>query len=56
MSMIVQSVNVSRPLEVQYGDKSITTGIFKDPVSGSLRVGPYNLAGDGQADLNNHGG
>ncbi len=54
--MILKSVNVSAPLEVQYGDKSITTGIFKQPVSGSLRVGQYNLAGDGQADLNNHGG
>ena len=56
MPMILKSVNVSRPLEVQYGDTLITTGIFKQPVSGSLRVGPYNLAGDGQADLNNHGG
>jgi MOSC domain-containing protein YiiM len=56
MSMNLKSVNVSRPREVQYGDKLITTGIFKQPVTGSVRVRPYNLAGDGQADLNNHGG
>jgi MOSC domain-containing protein YiiM len=54
--MILKSVNVSRPAELQYGDKLITTGIFKQPVTGSVRVGTYNLAGDGQADLNNHGG
>jgi MOSC domain-containing protein YiiM len=56
MSMILKSVNVSRPLEVQHGDKPITTGIFKQPATGPVRVGLYNLAGDGQADLVNHGG
>lgn len=54
--MILMSVNVSRPIEVQYRDKSITTGIFKQSVTGPVRVGLYNLAGDGQADLDNHGG
>ena len=33
-----------------------TTGIFKVPVTGPIYVGPTGLAGDGQADLANHGG
>lgn len=56
MSMMLKSVNVSLPIEMQYGDKLVKTGICKQPVTGSLRVGRYNLAGDGQADLDNHGG
>lgn len=34
----------------------IRTGIFKKPVAGRVRVSKYNLEGDGQADLRNHGG
>ena len=54
--MKLMSVNVSLPLEAQHGDKSIKTGIFKKPVSGPVRVEKSNLEGDGQADLDNHGG
>ena len=56
MSMKLMSVNVSRPVEVQYGGRSIHTGIFKKPVTGCVRVASTNLEGDGQADLANHGG
>jgi MOSC domain-containing protein YiiM len=34
----------------------ITTGIFKKPVDGLVYASKYNLVGDGQADLKNHGG
>ena len=37
-------------------DRSWRTGFFKRPVTGSVRVTRTNLAGDGQADLENHGG
>src|ERR1700684_3044472 len=37
-------------------DKSWTTGFFKAPIDGPIFVGTTNLAGDGQADLKNHGG
>ena len=37
-------------------DKPWTTGFFKTPVDGPVFVGETNLAGDGQADLKNHGG
>jgi MOSC domain-containing protein YiiM len=54
--MQLASVNVSRPVEVRHEGKLINTGIFKMPVTGSVRVKRHNLEGDGQADLDNHGG
>ncbi|MDZ8238227.1 MAG: MOSC domain-containing protein [Nostoc sp. ChiQUE01a] len=33
-----------------------STGIFKEPVQGSIWLGETNLIGDGQADLTVHGG
>ncbi len=50
------SVNVGLPREVDWKGKTVTTGIFKEPVTGSVAVGKLNLAGDGQADLSVHGG
>ncbi len=54
--MKLMSVNVSLPIEVQYGDRLIRTGIFKKPVAGPVHVRRANLEGDRQADLDNHGG
>ncbi len=54
--MKILSVNISRPVEIEYNQKIITTGIFKKPVDGPVYASKYNLAGDGQADLKNHGG
>jgi MOSC domain-containing protein YiiM len=36
--------------------KTVTTSIFKAPVSGRIRVNRLNLAGDEQSDLTVHGG
>lgn len=44
------------PKTVSYRGKSITTGIFKEPVPGPLFLRTTNLDGDGQADLKVHGG
>ena len=52
----IVSVNVGRPRETKYRGRVIRTGIFKEPVSGPVRVGHLNLEGDGQADLRVHGG
>lgn len=54
--MKVVSVNVSRPTDVRTGKDLVRTAIFKKPVSGPVSVGRFNLEGDGQADLENHGG
>ncbi len=37
-------------------DQRWTTGFFKHPTTASLWLGRLNLDGDGQADLDNHGG
>lgn len=50
------SVNVGLPREVSWKGRRVLTGIFKEPVSGSVRVGVTKLDGDGQADLSVHGG
>jgi MOSC domain-containing protein YiiM len=54
--MKLLSVNVSLPREVQHGRKTVTTGIFKEPVNGRVMLRTLNLDGDGQADLIGHGG
>ncbi|MBD3886512.1 MOSC domain-containing protein [Phormidium tenue FACHB-886] len=50
------SVNVGLPREVTWKGKTVSTGIFKEPVSGRVIVRALNLDGDGQADLTVHGG
>jgi MOSC domain-containing protein YiiM len=50
------SVNVGRPRDVAWRGKAVRTGIFKDPVTGPVRVAKLNLDGDEQADLTVHGG
>src|SRR5215203_2497662 len=54
--MKVLSVNVGLPREVSWRGNSITTGIFKEPVAGPVRLRTLNLDGDRQADLRVHGG
>jgi len=54
--MCVLSVNVGLPREVSWRGKPVTTGIYKEPVAGPVRIGTLNLAGDRQADLRVHGG
>jgi MOSC domain-containing protein YiiM len=50
------AVNVGLPREVDWDGGSVTTGIFKKPVAGPIRVQRLNLVGDKQADLSVHGG
>ncbi len=54
--MRLTSVNVGKPREHLWDGKTITTGIFKDPVSGPVVVRRLQIEGDGQADLTVHGG
>ncbi len=54
--MKLHSLNVSLPREIAYQGRTIHTGIYKAPVEDRLWLGRLNLAGDGQADLKNHGG
>lgn len=50
------SVNVGLPREVNWKGKTVTTGIFKEPVDGPVMLRTLNLDGDRQADLSVHGG
>ena len=50
------SVNVGLPREVKWKSKLVTTAIFKEPVEGRVTVNTLNIEGDGQADLEAHGG
>ena len=54
--MKLLSVNVSPPVEVMHRGKTVTTGIFKEPVNRRVMLRTMNLDGDGQADLTAHGG
>jgi len=50
------SVNVGLPRTVDWKERSVTTGIFKESVKGRITLRSLNLEGDGQADLTVHGG
>lgn len=52
----VRSVNVGRAREVEWHGRTWRTGIFKRPVTGSVRVEGVQMAGDEQAELSVHGG
>lgn len=54
--MKIISVNVGLPREVTWKGKTVSTGIFKEPVNTRVMVRSLNLNGDGQADLTVHGG
>ena len=45
------SINVSKPKPIEYNGKTVYTGIFKEPVSGSVVLRKNNIDGDGQGDL-----
>jgi MOSC domain-containing protein YiiM len=50
------SVNTGLPREVMWHGRTVTTGIFKQPVEGRVALRRLNLDGDRQADLTVHGG
>jgi MOSC domain-containing protein YiiM len=52
----IVSVNVGHPRTVIWKGRTVTTGIFKTPVSARLWMRALNLDGDRQADLRVHGG
>ncbi len=50
------SVNVGLPREIQWRGRTVRTGIWKESVRGRRRIGRLNIEGDGQGDLDGHGG
>jgi MOSC domain-containing protein YiiM len=54
--MKIISLNVGLPRIVESNGEPVATGIFKEPVEGSVMLRTLNLDGDRQADLTVHGG
>ena len=56
MSARLISLNVGLPRSLTHGKGEVQSGIFKLPVEGAVRLGETGLQGDGQADVEHHGG
>ena len=54
--MKVVSLNVGLPRDVLWHGRTVTTGIYKEPIKGRVALRTLNLVGDRQADLTAHGG
>jgi MOSC domain-containing protein YiiM len=54
--MKLLSVNVGLPREIEWNGRIVRTSIFKEPVTGRVRVARLNVDGDQQSDLTVHGG
>jgi len=54
--MRIVSLNVGLPRTIFWKNREVTTGIFKEAVKGPVALRRFNLDGDRQADLENHGG
>src|SRR5580693_10102430 len=50
------SVNVGLPRDIPWQGKTVHTGVWKTPVQGRRMVRRINIDGDGQGDLQGHGG
>jgi ferredoxin-NADP reductase/MOSC domain-containing protein YiiM len=50
------SVNVGMPKDVSWRGETVHTGVWKHPVAGPQMVRRLNVDGDGQGDLEGHGG
>jgi len=53
---VLLSVNVGMPRDVAWQGKTVYTGVWKHPVPGPVMARRLNIDGDGQGDLNGHGG
>jgi ferredoxin-NADP reductase/MOSC domain-containing protein YiiM len=50
------SVNVGLPRDIPWQGKTVHTGVWKTPVQGRQMARRLNIDGDGQGDLQGHGG
>jgi ferredoxin-NADP reductase/MOSC domain-containing protein YiiM len=53
---LLLSVNVGLPRDAVWKERTVHTGVWKNPVTGRCRARRLNLEGDGQGDLAGHGG
>lgn len=50
------AVNLGKERQVQVGERTVRTGIYKTPVTGRVRVDAYGLEADVVTDTKHHGG
>ncbi len=50
------SINVGMPKDIAWQGRTVYTGVWKSPVEGPRMVRRVNIDGDGQGDLQGHGG
>ncbi|UQZ83623.1 6-N-hydroxylaminopurine resistance protein [Paenibacillus konkukensis] len=55
-AMQLLSLNVGKPIVIDYNGKPVETGIYKQPTEHAVYLSAVQLEGDGQADRVNHGG
>jgi ferredoxin-NADP reductase/MOSC domain-containing protein YiiM len=56
MAARLLSVNVGMPREIAWQGQTVRTAVWKAPVQGKRMVRRLNIDGDGQGDLEGHGG
>ena len=56
MKAKIISCNLGKLKTMDYGDKKVRTGIFKEPVDGPILLETLGARGDHIADLRVHGG
>ena len=54
--MKLLAISVGKSRQIEYNNRSITTGIYKHPIEGPVRISASGLEGDIQVDRKNHGG
>jgi MOSC domain-containing protein YiiM/ferredoxin-NADP reductase len=50
------SVNVGLPREIEWKGRTVRTAVWKGAVAGRRKIAKLNIEGDGQGDLQGHGG
>lgn len=53
---MIISLNIGKPLQIEWEGNTYTTSIFKSPINDRRKVTFQNIEGDEQSDLKNHGG
>jgi MOSC domain-containing protein YiiM len=54
--MELLAISLAEPKQVEHDGRSISTGIYKEPVDSPVKASVFGLEGDVQVDLKNHGG
>jgi MOSC domain-containing protein YiiM len=54
--MELLSISLGEPRQIEYNNRWVSTGIYKQPVPRAVGVTALGLAGDVQVDRENHGG